>query len=115
GSMPIAAGVLLLQTCWIVLSGYLLGMALSVFALGPAWRDTHLMPVTRRNLKDPESYLKRVGDHTLVFWVMVTVMVIMTTFLVQIVGRGYYLHFPTRGYHLVSFRGNSPAGQQRAI
>lgn len=115
GSVAVAFALVCLHLALIVLSSYLLGMAVAVFALGKAWRDRYLVPYTPASSRDPEAYLARIGDRTLAYWVIMITIWGVTTVGVHFSTGKYLLSFPTRGYHLVSFRADSPIGQTRAM
>lgn len=114
-SVAVAFALVCLQFALIVLAGYLLGMAVAVFALGKEWRDRYLVPYTPSNSRNPEAYLARIGDRTLAFWGIVVTIWVLTTAGVHFTTGKYLLTFPTRGYHLVSFRGESPVGTIRGM
>lgn len=114
-SVAFAFALVCVQGLLILLAGYLLAMAVAVFTLGAAWRDRYLVPYTPANSKNPEAYLARIGDRTLAFWVIAVTVWGLTTVGVHFATDTYLLSFPMRGYHLVSFRGESPIGKIRGM
>lgn len=114
-SIPLAMGMGLIQVILLAFTGYLLGMAASVFAFGKLWRDDYLLTHTPEDPRDPEVYLVRVGDRTLPFWMMVLGATTLALLVLQAATDGYFLQFPNRAYPLVEFRSNSAVGQTRAM
>lgn len=114
-SVAIAFAIVCLHLLFAVGAAYLIGMALSVFALGTPWRDRYLLPYLPPNPRDPEAYLARIGDKTLAFWTIILLVSIASIALTHRASDNYLLQFPSRGFQLVSFRSESPVSQQRAM
>lgn len=114
-SVPVAMLLALVQLLLLLFSGYLLGMALSVFAFGKTWRDEKLLVYTPENLSDPNAYLARLGDKTLPFWMVVASATAVVLFCLQVGAGSYFLQIPNRAYPLVQLRAASPLGQTRAM
>lgn len=114
-SVPLAMGLGLIQLILLGFSGYLLGMALSVFAFGKPWRDDYLLVHTPEDILDPDVYLVRIGDKTLPFWMMVAATTTFSLLVLQAATGGYLLQFPNRAYPLVEFRSDSAIGQMRGM
>lgn len=114
-SVGLAFALVCIQFLLACTTGYLLSLALSVFAFGKAWRDQYLLPHIPPNPRDPEAYLARIGDKTLPFGFLVVSVCIAVVGVVHVTTGNYLLQFPSRGYQLVSFRSESPIAQQRAM
>lgn len=114
-SVAAAFALVCLQAILLLIAAYIVSMAVSVFALGAAWRDKYLVPYTPANPRDPEAYLARIGDKTLPFWAIVIGVSLASIVLTHKLTHHYFLQFPNRGFQLVSFRSDSPLSQQRAM